>query len=81
MQRLWVLLQTLKANVKDRQLKVLDKSDKLQKELNIIEEKDANDYVLYYTLVLLSNYDINYNGEDLEIIDGKLYLKLDKKTK
>ena len=74
----------LKANLKGRQLKVVDKSDKSESLIPLIEEENTDDYIIYHTFVLLSDKcasDIfKESGSNNKITSAKINLMLDKKT-
>ena len=93
---------TLKGSIKDRQLKLVGKSEtgkslltykfyenditkldldyKDEQQITLIEVENTDDYIMYYTLVSLSNQSVQDSDENLNITGGKMYLKLDKET-
>lgn len=70
---------TLKANIKDRQLKAVDISDKTEVIANLIEQDETDDYIKYKALITLENF----SDEDMRkwTYDGaSMALVLNKKT-
>ena len=69
----------LSANIKDRQLKVIDKADKSFNGyiLTLIESETSNDYIKYNTSVILQNFkDFN----DYKMDNAQMNLILNRKT-
>lgn len=70
---------TLKAKIKDRQLKIISKSDGLENILTLFEEEVGNTFIKYNTIVTLENFSSN-NLDDWKMETATLSLLLDKNT-
>lgn len=70
---------TLKAKIKDRQLKVISKSDGLENIFTLFEEEVGNTYIKYSTIVTLENFSSN-DLDDWKMENATLSLLLDKNT-
>lgn len=68
----------LKANIKDRQLKIVDKHDNKSEIITLVESDNNDNNIKYTTSVILQNFN---NMNDYKIENAQMNLSLNKKNK